>query len=1053
MVFNREGKNQMKKLLIVLTLPVFICVFSLSCQNRQTSDHYEEVLKNFQNPPVDFRSAPLWVWNDRVTREQIDSQLADFREHGIGGVFIHPRPGLITPYLSEEWMTLCRYAVEVGKQLGMKIWLYDENSYPSGFAGGHVPAALPDASGRGLMVTRVRSLPEKFESPPLLVLKETASGFEDITQAVYNQSFSEGEYFIFDLKEANPSPWFGGYTYVDLMRRDVTDKFLDVTLNAYKKVIGDEFGATVPGVFQDEAHILPVGGRDVVNFTPALFDEFRTRWGYDLKRHLPSLFWEKGDWKRVRHNYYATLLDLFIENWAQPYYDYCAQNDLVFTGHYWEHEWPRPRLSPDNMALCAYAHMPGIDCLMNEWETHAHAQFGNTRAVKEIRSAANQLGKRRTLSETYGASGWDLTFFDQKRIGDWEYVLGVNFLNQHLSYVTIKGARKRDHPLSFSYHEPWWHAYKILADYFGRLSWVMSSGLQENRILVLEPTSTAWMYYSPDKSSDRLEAQGSDFQDFLHRLEAGQVEYDLASEAILKDYGKVRGNKLIVGECKYDLAVLPPGIENLNKATVSLIESYLARGGQVLSLVDPPKFVDGQQTDQVEKLASQYESSWYSGSVSALLEKVNKICPPDLVFIQPEKLSGLLFHHRRKLKDAEFVFFVNSSDLETSNGKFTTVSRQVESWDLFTGSVSAYPAEDKDGKIGVSFSLPPGGSLLLCLRQGRPDKKEEPRYSRTELTPEPGEKISALAPNVLILDYCDLSLNGSVEKDLYFYEAQQKIFTHHGLPRNPWDSAVQFKTNIIDQEKFPDDSGFEASFWFTCDPGLDLSSLRLVAEQSDLFRVLVNSKPVERLEGEWWLDRAFGTFNIGEVVTSGKNRITLKVSPFSIFAELEPVYLLGDFKLESENKGFKLVPARQLEIGPWDKQGMPFYSNGISYQKTYTIQALNPQKERFLVKLGDWKGSMAEVRVRKNAAGLIAFPPCELDITEFLAPGKNLIEVIVYGTLKNTLGPHHNNPPLGRAWPSIFRQGAEGGYPPGSEYGVVSYGLLEDFKMISRKRD
>jgi len=1043
----------MKKLIFFLLLPVFTCFFSLSCQKRQPFDHYEEVFRNFHNPSADFRSAPLWVWNDRVSREQIDSQLADFKENGIGGVFIHPRPGLITPYLSEEWMTLCRYAVQVGKQLGMKVWLYDENSYPSGFAGGHVPAVMPDASGRGLRVTQVRTLPEKFASPPLLVLKETASGFEDITQAVSKESFYEGEYFIFDLKKANPSPWFGGYTYVDLMRRDVTEKFLDVTLNAYRKVIGDEFGATVPGVFQDEAHILPVGGRDVVNFTPALFDEFRNKWGYDLKRHLPSLFWEKGDWKRVRHNYYATLLELFIENWAKPYYEYCAQNNLIFTGHYWEHEWPRPRLSPDNMALGAYAQMPGIDCLMNERETHAHAQFGNTRAVKEIRSAANQLGKQRTLSETYGASGWDLTFFDQKRIGDWEYVLGVNFLNQHLSYVTIKGARKRDHPLSFSYHEPWWHAYKILADYFGRLSLVMSSGLQENRILVLEPTSTAWMYYSPDKSSDRLEALGSDFQDFLHKLEAGQVEYDLASEAILKDHSKVRGNTLVVGECRYDLVVLPPGIENLNKPTLSLIRDYLARGGQVLSLVDPPKFVDGQKSDQVEKLASQYKSDWHSGSVSAILEKINALCPPDFVFIQPEKFGGLLFHHRRKLKDAEFIFLANSSVQETTNGKFTTGPRYVESWDLFTGSVSAYPAEEKDGRLEVSFSLPPGGSLLLCLRQGRPNKREEPRYSVTELKPEPGEKISPLAPNVLILDYCDLSLNGRVEKDMYFYEAQHKIFSHHGLPRNPWDSAVQFKTNIIDQDKFPDDSGFEATFWFTCATGLNFSSLRLVVEQPDLFRVLVNGKPVEQLDGEWWLDQAFGTFNIGDVVTTGKNRITLKVSPFSIYAELEPVYLLGDFKLESKDRGFKLMPSRQLEVGPWDKQGLPFYSNGVNYQKTITIQTLNPQKERFLVKLGDWKGSMVEVRVRKNMAGFIAFPPFELDITDFLAPGKNPIEVIIYGTLKNTLGPHHNDPPLGRAWPRAFQRGAEGGYPPGSEYSVVSYGLLEDFKIISRKRD
>ena len=94
---------------------------------------------------------------------------------------------------------------------------------------------------------------------------------------------------------------------------------------------------------------------------------------------------------------------------------------------------------------------------------------------------ANQLGRKRTLCETYGAGGWDLRFEDMKRIGDWLYVLGVNTLDEHLSYVTIRGRRKRDHPQSFSYHEPWWEAYHVMAGYFTRLSLALSQGEQVNR--------------------------------------------------------------------------------------------------------------------------------------------------------------------------------------------------------------------------------------------------------------------------------------------------------------------------------------------------------------------------------------------------------------------------------------------------------------------------------------------------------------------------------------------------------------------------------------------
>ena len=125
------------------------------------------------------------------------------------------------------------------------------------------------------------------------------------------------------------------------MRKDVTEKFIDLTLNGYKRAIGAEFGLTVPGVFQDEAEISPAGGREAVNYTPALFQAFQMRCGYDLRPELVGLFEEVGNWRRVRHDFYATLLDLFIENWAKPYYAYATDNKLVFTGHYWEHEWPR----------------------------------------------------------------------------------------------------------------------------------------------------------------------------------------------------------------------------------------------------------------------------------------------------------------------------------------------------------------------------------------------------------------------------------------------------------------------------------------------------------------------------------------------------------------------------------------------------------------------------------------------------------------------------------------------------------------------------------------
>jgi len=77
----------------------------------------------------------------------------------------------------------------------------------------------------------------------------------------------------------------------------------------------------------------------------------------------------------------------------------------------------------------------------------------------------------------------------------------------------------------------------------------------------------------------------------------------------------------------------------------------------------------------------------------------------------------------------------------------------------------------------------------------------------------------------------------------------------------------------------------------------------------------------------------------------------------------------------------------------------------------------------------------------------LAYRPWECDVTDHIRPGENTIEVIVIGTLKNMLGPHHGGAPLGSAWPGSFQQGPKTGPPPGEAYHTVDYGLFEPFVM------
>lgn len=84
----------------------------------------------------EYRPIPFWSWNDKLEKEKLLQQAQWMKDSGNGGFFMHARSGLLTEYLSEEWMQCIEACAEEAQKLDMKAWLYDENGWPSGFAGG-----------------------------------------------------------------------------------------------------------------------------------------------------------------------------------------------------------------------------------------------------------------------------------------------------------------------------------------------------------------------------------------------------------------------------------------------------------------------------------------------------------------------------------------------------------------------------------------------------------------------------------------------------------------------------------------------------------------------------------------------------------------------------------------------------------------------------------------------------------------------------------------------------------------------------------------------------
>lgn len=1024
--------------------PVCVCLLAAPCVGLVVSGASAEDSASakaiFANPSREFTSAPFWVWNDMLTEEEILLTLRQFESQGIKQVFVHPRPGLMTPYLSEDWFRMWRVAIKEANERDLNVWIYDENSYPSGFAGGFVPEAMPESRGVGLVFKHDKNA-DPINDTLLAVFRMDGDKYENVTQqAREGKALPEADYLVVRLKLADPSPWFGGKTYVDLLRKGVTEKFLEVTLEPYRKQFGDEFGKRIPGSFTDEPHLRGVGER---HWTPDLPEAFEKRWGYSLLDNLPALTEPVGDWRKVRHNYNQVLLDLFIERWAKPYFDYCAKNNLEFTGHYWEHEWPNPTIGPDNQAMYAWQQRPAIDILFNQYDEGTHAQFGNVRACMELGSVANQMGLKRTLCEAYGGSGWDARFEDFKRIGDWMYALGVNTLNQHLSHMTLRGARKRDYPPVFSYHTPWWSEYHALEAYLTRLSVAITRGEQINPILLIEPTTTAWMYQG-DKDN-RMDEVGNQFQKLVTDMAKAQVEFDLGSEDIIARNGSAKDGKFVVGKRAYATVVIPPMMENMNGKTVELIEAFLKQGGTVFACdTAGPARIDGKESERGAILAKNPQ--WKH--VAAPDVPTTLLAQPNGGFLITRKADdkSTLYHQRRQLSDGDLLFLVNTSNEFATAGTIKSAAKSVQEWNLETGAVTPYVWQTSQDGVAVDFSLAPCGSLLLFLSKNTGEAATQVRAAEPKPVAAKGPIQAHLVhPNVLTIDYLDVSAGGETKKAVHYSNAAQFAFEKNGMGRNPWDHAVQFRDEFI-KKTFPPESGFEVTYRFVID-GTVPKPLYFVVERPDLYTITCNGKKVAQEKGDWWLDRAFGKIDITKAAKKGENEVAIKASPFTVFHEIEAAYVIGEFSLKAVDKGFAIVPAQELKLGPWNEQGYALYGDAVAYAAEYDVAS---PAGRYVVSLPKWYGSVAKVIVNGKPAGVIYHQPWECDVTEQVVKGENIIEVTVFGTLKNTLGPHYGNPPLGFASPGSFNKGPETGPPAGSEYSTIAYGLFEPFALSQR---
>ncbi len=934
----------------------------------------------FINPPTKYRPVPFWSWNDLLEDKELARQIHEMKKNGLGGYFMHARVGLETPYMSNDWMKRVNTGIKTGKKYEMEAWLYDEDKWPSGFAGGVIPRKGEKYREKCLVCSENSELGDNFSLLAVFSLNNEGK-FSKPGSVPENSSGKILRFYRW--VEPLGNPWFNGTSYVDNLNPEVVDAFIKSTYTPYAKLFKENFKREVPGVFTDEPCYMMYNysPKPSLPWTDKFPEIFKSNAGYDLLDMLPCLFYEVANYEKVRYDFFKLITQQFINSYSKKIYRWCEENELIYTGHYMAEQNLCSQIQWIGSAMPHYEYMsyPGIDHL-------GRAIKGQLITVKQVSSVADQLGKKRTLSETYGCSGWNMSFEDQKWISEWQIALGINLINPHLSLYSSRGSRKRDYPPSLFYQQPWWDQYSIINDYLARLCAMMSKGDRKCDILVIHPMETGWITYNP-RNSCTASKYSADFDHICEHLLSIQRDFHLGDENILERHGVVAEANLELGNGSYHVIIVPP-LLTLREKTVNLLKSFQEGGGHLVFVENLPAMIEGKHSNLIEEYFD--DCKIVSNNRLKIRDYLDYILPRNISLISDDgdNPKDIVIHHR-EIDFNDVIFLVNTARDKSYKTRLSVAgSGSMQKWDPYDGSFKDLKVEIKDELFVTNLKFEPSQSHLLFLnRQGEPKtyKKKEKEITRT-IKLGKKYKMKIKGDNSITLDHCRLKVEDGQWSDfMYVMDANEEAH------KNGDNKNVFFK------------------YVFNSDIGSDKAGdIFAAVECPDNFKIYFNNKLVKYTNNGWWTDIAFKKVLLPELLKKGNNSIIFETKLKSEH-EIESVYICGKFGVNNrDNKEFSLCePGNSYTIGDLTKQGYPFFRGKAVI--TEKVQIIPKGNESIFLKLKSMDAIISNIKVNGYECGGIVWHPLSVEITEFIQPGNNKIEIEMVGSCRNLLGPHHHN--------------------------------------------
>lgn len=972
----------------------------------------------FKNPTSEYRGTPFWAWNCELEKDELLRQIEVFKQMGLGGFHMHVRTGLGTEYLSDEYMSLVRACVDKAKSEKMLAWLYDEDRWPSGAAGGIVTKDkrfrarhllftvnpyngsvdfTDDSSSRG-----VRSEDGYLLACYDIVLDE--NGYLKSGKRISETDDAQGTKWYAYLEMSSENPWYNGQTYLNTLDKAAVERFIEVTHERYKETVGDEFDETVPAIFTDEPQFTRKDLIDnstdtddiIMPWTDDFAQTYSAAYSQDIMEYLPEIFWDlpNGEISLARYRYHDHVAERFACAFADTVGGWCRKNGLALTGHMMEEPTLHSQTGCLGEAMRSYRgfDLPGIDMLCS-WKEYTTA--------KQAQSATHQYGREGVLSELYGVTDWDFDFRGHKLNGDWQAALGVTVRVQHLSWVSMAGEAKRDYPASINYQSPWYKKYSCVENHFARVNTAMTRGTPVVKVGVIHPIESFWLHWGPNDKSGLFRSElDNNFKNLTQWLLFGSIDFDFISESLFPELCTEADAPLKVGKMQYDVIIVP-GCETLRSTTLDRLEKFRENGGKLVFLGNAPTLENAVPSDRGEKLFEKSTCIPYQrAAILSELDSERTVC----IRNKNGHLADGFVYQLRQDTDSRWLFIAHATepydrnvarhkDLKiTVNGEYSPVI-----YDTFSGEITPAAFEYANGNTVISARFYDFDSLLLRLYNGRSESpcinSDGEGSDEQQLPCEVEYELDE--PNVLLLDMARFAVDNDELSD-----NEEELLRADNICREKLNFPMRYGSSaqpwVINEPK-PEHT---VTLRFTVMSDIEVENTLLALEDAEKAEIKLNGEVVDNAVTGWYVDKSIKTVKLPKI-NKGKNIIDITL-PFGKRTNVEWCYLLGDFGVEVRGRLKKLTKsADKLAFGSIINQGLPFYGGCVTYKAKMNFAGGDAE-----LWVPHYSGALAEVFIDGKPCGEIIYPPYKLKL-ENVSAGVHNVDIKLYTNRRNSFGCVH----------------------------------------------